>query len=505
MHRRFAARIDSPGFENRRGTAGTADILRYLGAAAGVVLAAVIAGAPLPFASVGRGAETALQVAAFLAFALAVGGAPKLRALGPAAAPALALAGVALCGLAQAGRLPAAAVGVLSPERLRLERQAAAALAPGGERERGAPSRASGDEAGQATPPRVSVGEPGRTALSLAPRASRAAALGWVALAACLAAAALVGADRVRRRWLAVALGAAALFEVLFATRHLLAGSPTIWGVPVPSGGPRLRGTFVNPNHFATYLEIALAAAFAWGWWSWRRMREAPSAERRLLLAAPPAILWLTLFAALALTRSRAGLAAALAAVVLQGLLLAAAQRRLRLAPVGLVLGLVGVGAVAAAGLQQGLGRLLGTSAYEVTWGARAELYRAALGLWRDFPLAGTGLGTFAEAFPMVQPPGLVGTYLHAHNDWLELLVTTGVVGAALVVWGLWRLLARLSRVLLGGHRSEDRAAALAALGALASLAIHEGLDFGLTTPANAFTLAIVCGAAAGARSEGGP
>ena len=148
---------------------------------------------------------------------------------------------------------------------------------------------------------------------------------------------------------------------------------------------------------------------------------------------AAPVVLWLTLFAALAFTGSRTGLAAGAVAAVLQGLLAASASRRWRLAPLGLVGALVGLGVVAAAGLQQGLGRLLSVSTFEVTWGGRAQAARAALDLWRRFPLLGTGLGTFQDAFPLVQPAGLIGTWSHLHSDWLELLLTSGVVGSVLV------------------------------------------------------------------------
>ena len=92
--------------------------------------------------------------------------------------------------------------------------------------------------------------------------------------------------------------------------------------------------------------------------------------------------------------------------------------------------------------------------------------------------------------------------WTNAHNDVLELLVTTGVVGVALFLSGVVVLIAQLARVLKRGPRSEDRAAALAALGALVALACHSLLDFGLTIPANSVTLAIICGAAAGARAR---
>jgi O-antigen ligase len=128
--------------------------------------------------------------------------------------------------------------------------------------------------------------------------------------------------------------------------------------------------------------------------------------------------------------------------------------------------------------------------------------YGADLALWRRFPVTGSGLGTFRDAFPLVQPPDLRGTWWHPHSDLLEVLVTAGVVGVALAAGGLWGLTARLATVLREGGRSEDRAAALAAFGILVSVALHESFDFGLSMPGNAVTLAVLLGAAATARTR---
>ncbi|HVF62213.1 MAG TPA: O-antigen ligase family protein, partial [Thermoanaerobaculia bacterium] len=317
-------------------------------------------------------------------------------------------------------------------------------------------------------------------------------------------------AERQGRRLLAAALGAGALAQVVFGAQAWFARSETIWGVDVPGAATRLRGTFVNPDHAATYLGIALPAAFAWGWWAARRAREELHLERRVLWLAPPALVWLTLFAGLAFTGSRGGLVAAVTGAAVQGLLLAvrgrlAGRGTWRFAPVGVMAAAVGIGVVAAIGLQEGLGRILATTQYDVSWGARRAAYGATLDLWRRFPWTGSGLGTFREAFPLVQPAGLAGTWRHAHSDPVELLATAGVVGALLLAAALVPLLLRLAQVLQRGHRSEDRAAALAALGALAALAVHEAVDFGLTIPANALTLAVVVGAALGARTEHAP
>ncbi len=457
------------------------------------LLALLLLWAPLPFGSVTPRGAAGLEVGAFLALALALAlvGAARARgeepppgalgALAPVAPAILALAAVALWGLLQSLPLPAGLLA-LSPGHARLFAGAADLLA----------GRAAAD-----LPPAPDV----HASLSLAASESRAAALAWAGPAAALAAAALLARERWNRRLLAGAVAAAAAFQVFFGARGWTSRQTLLWGVEVP-GTPRLRGSFVNPDHLALYLGMALPGAFAWAWWAARRARSEPSVERRVLWLAPPVLLWLTLFAGLAFTGSRAGLVAGVAAVALQGILLATADRRADLALAGAAAAVVGIGVVAAIGLQAGLGRLLSTPV-DLTWGARRTAWAATWALFRRFPWTGAGLGAFREAFPLVQPPNLPGAWRHAHNDPLELLATAGLLGAALALPGLL-VVRRLARVLRDGRRSEDRAAGLAALGALGAVAVHELLDFGLTLPANAFTLAVLVGAAASARVRSG-
>lgn len=439
-------------------------MIRHSGRLLTVLLVLLLLWAPLAFGGVVPWAAASLEVLSFCALALALLTVERLPALRPAAIPALALAAVALLGLIQTLPWPAGVVRTLSPEHARLYEEAA---------------------------PR----------LTLALSATRAAALGWAAAAACLLAGAAAGRDRVHRRWLAGALLAGGLFQVLFGARGWIARDKTLWGVELASNAARLRGTFVNPNHLALYLGMALPVAFAWGWWAARRSRDEPQIERRLLLLAPPVLLWLTLFLGLAFSGSRGGMLAALAAVTVQGALLPGARRRWWLAPVGAAVALGGLALVAAVGFEEGLGRLLATRGGDVSIGARLDEYRAVLALWQRFPVTGTGLGTFRDAFPLVQPAGLTGTFWHPHSDLLEVLVTGGLLALALAGIGLWGVVRRLFAVLRGGGRSEDRGAALAALGALTAAAVHACVDFALTMPGNALTLALLLGAASAAKA----
>jgi hypothetical protein len=438
-------------------------MIRHFGTGVAVVLALLLLWAPLPFASVTRWGSAVVQVVAFaaLTFAALTARSRDLRAV---AAPAAALAAVAVLGALQSLSWPRTLASVLSPRH--------AALTGEGSAE-------------------------GPVLLSLAPDSSLRTALTWAAAAAVLIVSAVASRRRDRRRWLGAAVLAAALFQVLYGAGRWVTRATEIWGVGVPGDPARLRGSFVNPDHLALYLEISLAIAFAWGWWALRRARRDVSAERRLLLAAPPVLVWLILFAGLAFTGSRGGLAAAVFAAVAQGLLLAGAARRKGLAPVGALAVLAGMGVVAAVNLQAGFGRLAATSVYEITWNARRVVYAATWDLWQGFPWLGTGLGAFRDSLALTQPAELPGTWWHAHSDWLELLATAGLLGAAAFLLGLVLLVVRLARGWTADRRSEDRAAILAALGALVSLAIHESIDFGLTMPACAITLAALVGAAA--------
>jgi O-antigen ligase len=452
-------------------------MIRHSGAALTALLAALLLWAPLPFGGVTSWAAASLETLAFGAFALAMAAVDRPADLRPAALPAAALAAVAGLGMLQALPWPHWLVALLSPSHARLHDHAAALVG-------------------------ASAAGPAR--LSLAPAATWDAALVWGAAAACLLAGGVAGRRRLRRRWLAGTVLAAALVQVFLGARNANAGQRTLWGVEVPITAARLRGTFFNPNHLAVYLEIALALAFAWGFWAARRARAAVSLERRVLSLAPPILVWLTLFAGLTFTASRGGLAAALAALVVQGVLLASVQRRWGLAMVGLAAAAAGIAAALAMGLRAGPARMLATMPFDVSLGARRQAWSATLGLWQSFPITGTGLGTFRDAFTLEQPASLDGTWWHAHSGPLELLATTGPIGPLLVAVGLVALVRQLLLVLRRGRRSEDRAAGLGALGAVAAVGLHECYDFGLTLPANALTLAVLAGAAASARLASG-
>lgn len=452
--------------------------------AVAVWLGVVLLWAPLPFGSVTPLATTILQLALVVAgVAVAWSSSPRAT-LRPVAVPITALEALAVLALVQSLPWPRFLAGVVSPAHAELS-----GVLPDG---------AVADAAAQGV------------RLSLAPGASRSVALSIALLTVALAAGAVAGRSVRGRLLLLGAFVSSLLFQVGYGLRNWLSGRPEVWGREVQTpGGVRLRGTFVNPDHAAILLEIGLAVCLAWLWWGVRRARRRASLEDRMLLVLPPAACWLATGLGLVLTGSRAALLAAAVATLGQTLLMLG-RSRLRRAPLALLpLAAIAAVAVAVAG-QAGFGRLAGTTWDEIATNPRFRIWGLALAAWRRFPWTGSGLGSWEEAVASFLPADLADVrWNRAHNDYLELLATGGVVGALLVTVAMVAWVRAVTRRLGEARPSVERAAAQAALGAALAVGVHELFDFGLGLPANAVAFLTLAGVGAAglspAPASGGP
>ena len=127
---------------------------------------------------------------------------------------------------------------------------------------------------------------------------------------------------------------------------------------------------------------------------------------------------------------------------------------------------------------------------------ARLDYWGVALDMaWKYFP-TGSGSGSFAEAYQIVEPNHLLnfGYLNHAHNDWLELVVTFGLPGlllelAALIILVRLCIRAWKGRVTSSTNGSlQQLATVLLLMVAIGSLA-----DYPLRTPI-IMSIAAICG-----------
>jgi O-antigen ligase len=115
------------------------------------------------------------------------------------------------------------------------------------------------------------------------------------------------------------------------------------------------------------------------------------------------------------------------------------------------------------------------------------------LSAFKDFPLFGSGLGTFEHVFKIYQPEGLTGYYDHAHNDYLELLLEAGIFG---VLIGGFFFFIVLRGILKKEWREREIYLKAGFLSSLATMAVHSVFDFNLHIPSNAVLFCLILGMA---------
>lgn len=115
----------------------------------------------------------------------------------------------------------------------------------------------------------------------------------------------------------------------------------------------------------------------------------------------------------------------------------------------------------------------------------RIEIWRATLQLIKAHPLTGVGFGGYWIAIPEHHNASGAITPQEAHNDYLELLASGGMIGVVLGAWFVIVLI-KLALRQLRSRNSFRRAASFGALAGLFGVAVHSFVDFGLHVTVNA-------------------
>jgi O-antigen ligase len=124
---------------------------------------------------------------------------------------------------------------------------------------------------------------------------------------------------------------------------------------------------------------------------------------------------------------------------------------------------------------------------------SRNETWAMTLKMFAAHPVLGVGMGAYWVAVPAFHDASGTLTPQEAHNDYLELLASGGVVGFAIGSWFLIAV-AKKAKANLRSSNPLRRAACLGASIGIAGVAVHSLVDFGLHMIANAivFTTLVV-------------
>jgi O-antigen ligase len=122
----------------------------------------------------------------------------------------------------------------------------------------------------------------------------------------------------------------------------------------------------------------------------------------------------------------------------------------------------------------------------------RLVYWSNATSIVRDFPLLGTGLGTFASVYPAYEESSLSGHLSHAHNDYLEYLSELGVVGMILLSGGIAFMVVSSFLIWRVRRHPEVKGLAMGSIVAIVVILIHSIADFNLHIPANMVLFTVV-------------
>jgi O-antigen ligase len=194
-------------------------------------------------------------------------------------------------------------------------------------------------------------------------------------------------------------------------------------------------------------------------------------------------------------TRSRAGIATALMGLVFSSILFVRARSGSRHAkPIVVALVVTGIALAALIGLTPLLERLE-PGQLRLSGEGRLALYAATLRGAIEFLPFGSGLSTYASVFPRFQE-GVGGAYYDfAHNDYLQLVMETGIAGAVAVALLLVAYLMRMADLVIRGSERSFTLLQVAAGVGLAPLILHSAFDFSLHMPGIAVWFATLAGA----------
>jgi len=124
-----------------------------------------------------------------------------------------------------------------------------------------------------------------------------------------------------------------------------------------------------------------------------------------------------------------------------------------------------------------------------------------AIRIWEMFPLFGSGAGTYQDAVLMTRATSSQVLANHAHDDYAEVLATTGGLGFVISLAALLGGYIALAKNAFSAQNGEPmswrrRAFKAAALTSITIAMIHALGDFNFFIPANPVTLAAIAGAA---------
>jgi O-antigen ligase len=264
--------------------------------------------------------------------------------------------------------------------------------------------------------------------------------------------------------------------------QHFTSEGPIYWVRPLRAGGDPF-GPYVNRNHFAGFVELTLPIALA--------MLVFRGIQRDVyplvgLLAIVPA-------GALILSGSRGGIVSFAFEIAVLWLLARTrtSPDRPRFVGIAIVV-FAAVALIVWLGAAKALERFTSLRIGEVTMSRRVSMIRGAAHIFKDHPIDGAGLGALVAVYPRYETLYDGKLVDHVHNDYIEMLAETGLLGGICGLAFLWILFRQARACYAADQGHFSRALHAGAMAGLCGILLHTFVDFNLHIPSNSLLFLVM-------------
>lgn len=263
-------------------------------------------------------------------------------------------------------------------------------------------------------------------------------------------------------------------------------------------------GPYINHNHFAGYMEMAIPVGLGLLLYKALNLRKISgrsriSLTRRLvwlfdskdiipvvLLSIAVAVMSAVLFMSL----SRGGIIGFVSSMIFFWVMIRT-RRSLRkmarpVAVVGIIIIIV-IGLAAGSRVEERFGELGKDSKIKRTY-----IWSDSSRIVKDFPFLGTGLGTFQNIYPVYQTRNPIFLFEHAENDYIEILTDTGFTGFMLILGLAFTWFYSVITAWYTRHKNFPKCIVAGGLSSCVAIAVHSFIDFNMRIPANAMLLTVI-------------
>jgi O-antigen ligase len=250
------------------------------------------------------------------------------------------------------------------------------------------------------------------------------------------------------------------------------------WFRELTTGGHPF-GPFVDRNHFAGFVGMIIPLGLAF-------TLTRHSQEKKMLFGFTTVIMAVALFFSL----SRGGIVSFVAGMSLFSILIIISKAdKKKIWAVGFFLTVIAAFLIYF-GIDPVIKRFYAPSA-DISNEARLVVWSSTWKAFTDFPITGSGLGTFVNVFHLYMPPEIKDFYDHAHNDYLEFMLETGIIGIVFLLSFITVSLYALAKSSLQGRTG---ILLIGAVSSVFTMVIHSIFEFNLHILSNALLFSTVFG-----------